>query len=679
MSSPLFHKALYAFRQSDAPPPTRKDLAVQVYDNVRTMKREVVDQLRSCAGVTVGMDGWTNVRHEKVINLVPVASGVAYYWDSVVLTARSTAEAQRPLIAAGVNSIVSEGVVVLGISSDNEGVNYALFELLSKQFPFLIHVPCAAHTIQLCVKYALAHTLVADVLKGMDALLYAFDSSKRLRHALAELQTTLRPFQTPLKLMPYNSTRWSSRLRAAERILKLKNCIIAMKDEVIAHLRSLKRTSFHPFTFDEFWWHSLLSLTAFLTPYQIATDVVQSDTSSLMDVYYQFLDLCGEADKLEMPHPLAGMRQSIIDILRMQWYGDGKTHRSHVNRLAIIMCAIFSFDDEYDRLFSAEDVTAANEWFRGWAVEFIVFYNLSYEKGRTAIEGLIWGQYDDWKDKKRAFSPLNTWLRLQRQGLSSQRTPAKPGEPLSSRRRWDARPVWRMTVKTARELTACALALLSLTASEAAVERTFSKQGLVHSKLRNSLSSESVQAQMFIAFNHVALRKSEEDQQEGAWVDISQDIEHRPRARGIFLKALPNDALIPLPSEPIQPTLPPPFPQPQVDIAADSEGGNVGGEMRVDSEEGEGAVEAHESDWEEEEKDVDMDEKESKEEETPSQRMTRFITRVVASMRITRRFRFNSDMTNVLAQEMQVAGISDTVTHVQMLIRQYLSSDPEDE
>jgi hypothetical protein len=61
------------------------------------------------------------------------------------------------------------------------------------------------------------------------------------------------------------------------------------------------------------------------------------------------------------------------------------------------------------------------------------------------------------------------------------------------------------------ELTVCALALLSLTTSEAAGERTFSKQGIVHSKLRNALSAEFVQAQMFVAFNYTQLNRSDEE------------------------------------------------------------------------------------------------------------------------------------------------------------------------
>ena len=45
------------------------------------------------------------------------------------------------------------------------------------------------------------------------------------------------------------------------------------------------------------------------------------------------------------------------------------------------------------------------------------------------------------------------------------------------------------------------LGLLSINPSEASVERSFSAQKLIHSNLRNRLSSESVIASMFIKIN----------------------------------------------------------------------------------------------------------------------------------------------------------------------------------
>jgi hypothetical protein len=39
-------------------------------------------KLRASAATTVAIDGWTNVQHDKVINVLPVTNGVAYYWQN---------------------------------------------------------------------------------------------------------------------------------------------------------------------------------------------------------------------------------------------------------------------------------------------------------------------------------------------------------------------------------------------------------------------------------------------------------------------------------------------------------------------------------------------------------------------------------------------------------------------
>lgn len=60
---------------------------------------------------------------------------------------------------------------------------------------------------------------------------------------------------------------------------------------------------------------------------------------------------------------------------------------------------------------------------------------------------------------------------------------------------------WQIQAITKPLLSIVAIAAISIAPSEAAVERSFSHQKLVHNPLRNSLSEESVQALMRIRFN----------------------------------------------------------------------------------------------------------------------------------------------------------------------------------
>ena len=72
-----------------------------------------------------------------------------------------------------------------------------------------------------------------------------------------------------------------------------------------------------------------------------------------------------------------------------------------------------------------------------------------------------------------------------------------------------ARSLWNGYLASAQEMAVCVVALLELTASEAAVERSFSRQGHLHSKARNRLADETVHVHMAFSFNTRALAKSD--------------------------------------------------------------------------------------------------------------------------------------------------------------------------
>lgn len=77
---------------------------------------------------------------------------------------------------------------------------------------------------------------------------------------------------------------------------------------------------------------------------------------------------------------------------------------------------------------------------------------------------------------------------------------------------FNPRAVWNLYLADSHAplISHAAVALLSVSASEAAVERTFSAQGLVHSDLRNRMSGDTVEAEMFIKFNQRTVQRVEE-------------------------------------------------------------------------------------------------------------------------------------------------------------------------
>jgi hypothetical protein len=481
--SPHLHRWLKAHSQGSGELLSRKRVAVLAHGRVQQVMQRVLTVLRSSMAITVGIDGWTNNNHVKVVNVVAVGRGVAYYWDSVLLRERSTAQAQHQPVLEKLESLIGKGVRVVALVTDNESVNSALFRRLKVDLPWLLHIPCAAHTIQLCVNKVMKLPLISGVVEGLLAMLMTFKRNKELRIGMKSQQSLLRIGQPPLQLINVVPTRWNSILFAAERILLLESCIRPYVDLIISIQSKDGGVSFIYDTVS--FWCPLQTLIQFLLPYRIATDVVQSDKACLADVHHHFSVLINKASAISIPHPWAPLRGQVRTIIRSQW-------NNHVNINAVILCALFNFDSSYSS-FPSELRGSANDWFFHWGPLFIQQWGLSDVDDEGMMKGELFTQFSEFMQKGGRFSTIEERRTLM------MRVATAGGVDC------DTRNVWGLYVETARELSSCAVALLNITASEAAVERSFSMQGLIHSKLRNRLSDNSVHMQMAFSFNTRAL------------------------------------------------------------------------------------------------------------------------------------------------------------------------------
>jgi hypothetical protein len=87
--------------------------------------------------VTLAIDGWTNVRHEKVTNILALTGGRAFYLTTIVNALEgNTAAWLYPRIRDCIKSLTNKGISVVVLCADNEAVNGALFKRLSGDFQF---------------------------------------------------------------------------------------------------------------------------------------------------------------------------------------------------------------------------------------------------------------------------------------------------------------------------------------------------------------------------------------------------------------------------------------------------------------------------------------------------------------------------------------------------------------
>jgi hypothetical protein len=209
--------------------------------------------------------------HEKVTNIVIAKEGRAFYWRSFNNKFHpNTATNLYPIVKEEILQLVSHGVSIVAAVADNEPLNYAIIQLLRNDFPFLAFAPCSAHTMNLCVSKILKLPDVAQILNCCKDILILYNKKKEIKEKLYSLQLTNNPSATPLVLLEYSATRWSSQLISITRILELQSYVdLIMKQSPD-------------------FWVKLKSLQEFLGPFRVATDNLQKDSSTLLVAYEEF-------------------------------------------------------------------------------------------------------------------------------------------------------------------------------------------------------------------------------------------------------------------------------------------------------------------------------------------------------------------------------------------------------
>jgi len=477
--------------------PSRESIRLTISQLSDDTRRQVAERLRG-AIVTVAADGWTNVKRQKITNMVPIVNGVAFYWCSIANAGENTAEWLASQMLPVIRKLIGEyGARVVGIVVDNEAVNGAAHRFLLPDLPFLLHIPCAAHTIQLIVRSCLALPYFAPLVLQFVELVRHFDA-KQHRIALRRQQDSHEV--KPLVVQKPCDTRWSSLLRAAERMLQLER---EVKHVCLESLPSLTAE----------FWPKLRELVAFLKPFQIATDRIQRDSATLYTVYMEFVQLRQHAEQYEWA-------QGCLD--------DRWSRRVHVE--AVTASAMLSFITPVGL-----DQQAAQQFILTFGTAYISHYSLLPLKTQQEISDTLTMQVADFNGREGIFHQLNERIesvkRMARAGAASADHPVQ----------WSPRKVWLLYPGV--ELALVALALLSVSASEAAVERTFSAQGRVHSKARNQLSNEAVEAEMMIKFNSCALR-NERPQLFGSVIDMGEDVDKSDEDAATLVPSEPEEGEI---------------------------------------------------------------------------------------------------------------------------------------
>jgi Protein of unknown function (DUF 659) len=515
IDTPWFNAHITNCRRAgnDYRPISRHQLVKKQESLSSNIKSQVTSKLasnRQASSVTLAVDGWTNKRKTKIMNVLLLKAGRAFYWASIPNRFKSqTGEFIFEKLEQVMEDLIQQDINVMAITADNESSNGKALGLLIAKFDFLVQVPCCAHTVQLIVRDVMESECISDLLQQVEEIIDFFrrNKSKRLELMNAQLKAGKKP---RLFLLPCE-TRWSSELAAVVRVLDLHRWIGSFIDKT-----------------PEFW-SQLNELVKFLDPFRLATDVVQSDAATLLDIYYQFMQLQLHAEKFSSVQQFAPAAEAAKHALSKRWI-------KQVNELAVISCALFSFVDPNDlrEQFGSESIVQAKKYWLEIGANYLFVYKLfsasvqklidhidaenltdtrTDEEITAAKKAVIRYELDSqWKDMSLGnghwseFRVLATTAKRDA-AVRAQQTQCKLREDGSlddSELRhlfFDPRLIWADMLIPAPELATVACGFLSISPSEAAVERSFSHHGIVHSKRRFLLSDEHASDELQIKLN----------------------------------------------------------------------------------------------------------------------------------------------------------------------------------
>jgi hypothetical protein len=224
----------------------------------------------------------------------------------------------------------------------------------------------------------------------------------------------------------------------------------------------------------------------------------------LFDVGVQFKILNEHANSLKDRQP--AIAAHIIACISNEW-------NSHINEHAVIATAILSGAPSLSTLYDSTKLIEAQEYILNWGTIFLRYYQYS---SAADVSKELTSQFVEFTGKSQRFQGFQKRIESTKtfmQKLDS--TVIEFISPIS---------VWQSFREGAVELSIVAIAILSICASEAAVERSFSIQDRIHSKSRNRSKEDLVEAQVFVKFNTAALESGSHNKQFDL-VEISNEFE----------------------------------------------------------------------------------------------------------------------------------------------------------
>jgi hypothetical protein len=542
MTRESFQTFLESYRSNTQAALTRKEIPIEQQKLALAKRAKIMQALAARSKfrpVTIATDGWTDVNGAHVTNILLLSSGCVVYWKSIY-TASSSSDDALPYFRQVIDELLANKVWMAGFVTDNGSTMIALYDKLKLHYKFLKPVRCSCHSLQLIVTSLIKLPEVGERMRWVKSIGNLYRSSTFLKQQLDTSQIAC-GFETLLTPLQVGDTRWNSLLYAINRLIKMKDAILQLyTPKVLAQIKKQKLNSFvEPARGIDACFIDLEQISSFLQPFQLATDIFQSDNCSLLEVRIQMDQLKEKLDDLQKDTKKSALQTNLVK-QALESYNLHRKEKFKEHDLLISDWLSLEEPEDVLRRSKVHTLGTARTTFIDWCHDYYVeqlkcqkadqdLIDLAEQEAKSAAEKLIkacsrseapWTELDFSKRKQI------TMLVNEKASASNQRPVQSPD---ATRILFEPIRCWEELLLSEPQFARCAAAFLSLSASEAAVERAFSLQKLTHSIIRNRLSEKSVENEMFLKMYHRTFGHDESisivDQtwKLGAWIEFDDD------------------------------------------------------------------------------------------------------------------------------------------------------------
>lgn len=420
--------------------------------------------------VTIALDGWTNVRSNKVTNILLICSGISYFYTSIENKDNlNNANWLVPVLTEKISFLINKKINVVAITTDNENLMKFVRNKISETFPILIVMPCSAHILQLCLKQICKIDTIKSIIDKTLELVNCIKRNKAKTLELLKLQKK-DAIEQPLKLIRPIEIRWTSLATCVERLLSLKKYI----DEINFEDDDIKC--------DETYWDNLKSLYEILEPFYLAINKIQKDTATLYSVWNNFEKIINLFESGDITQKNKSIAKEIVDTIKNQW-------NNHINNDLIEAVRLLNLEKKFK--------------FKKSTIEFIVNWGSLYLTTYDIVEKNKNGTHEIGKIRELLNKQINEFTLRQNsyKYINSDNEKLKK-EYEDEKESYSVILLWNRYKPLQYEFANVAIAILSICPSEASVERSFSMQSDVHTLERNRLSNKMIEAEMNIKYNY---------------------------------------------------------------------------------------------------------------------------------------------------------------------------------